>query len=327
MANIPDKQSLPTVVAKGQPNLPPKQGFGKTPIVLPGSVTGRSLTMVVAIMCFLVCLVAGVVYMIQQSATAWLRDIDSEVTVQVQPAGDDSAMDKTVSEIVSFLNGQPGVVRVTPMDRRQVNELVKPWLGQVASLQALPMPQLIAVELDRDNGPDMNLLRPALSAKFANATLDDHRRWRKQIRALTSTLAIGGLAVITLMTLATAAIIVAAARSAMASNKEIIEVLNFVGAEEKFIVRQFERHFLKLGIRAGIVGASFAALMFFAFPYAGEVFDANAVADAEVRRVIGSGTLDLPGYGILVLMVAIIAGLCQLTSRLGVRRILEAQNR
>ena len=49
-----------------------------------GSVTGRSLTLVITIMCFLACLTAGAVYMMNQSASAWLRDIASEVTVQVE---------------------------------------------------------------------------------------------------------------------------------------------------------------------------------------------------------------------------------------------------
>ncbi len=36
-------------------------------------------------MCFLACLTAGAVYMINESANAWLKDIASEVTVQVEP--------------------------------------------------------------------------------------------------------------------------------------------------------------------------------------------------------------------------------------------------
>src|SRR5262249_44739307 len=50
------------------------------PVVPPGSVTGRSLTLVIAIMCFLACLTAGAVWMIKESSDAWLRDIASEVT-------------------------------------------------------------------------------------------------------------------------------------------------------------------------------------------------------------------------------------------------------
>ncbi|MDX2265482.1 MAG: ABC transporter permease [Hyphomicrobiales bacterium] len=320
------KPSLPAVVAEA-PLAPPHTGFGDTPIVLPGSVTGRSLTLVVAIMCFLVCLVAGVVYMVRQSADAWVRDIDSEVTVQVQPVGDAAAMDRAVAEVTAYLREQTGVTRVTPMPRDELNALVKPWLGQVANLSALPMPQLIAIEVDRDNPPDFALLGQALSAKFAEASLDDHRRWRRQIRAMTNSLAVGGLVVIILMTLATGAIIVAAARSAMASNREIIEVLHFVGAEEKFIVRQFEWHFLKLGVKAGVVGASCAALIFFVAPHIADFLGGGAATEAEVRRIVGSGSLDLPGYAILVVMVGVIAMLCQLTSRFGVRRILEAQNK
>ena len=36
-----------------------------------GSVTGRSLTLVVSIMCFFACLTAGAVYLINKSAAAW----------------------------------------------------------------------------------------------------------------------------------------------------------------------------------------------------------------------------------------------------------------
>ena len=50
--------------------------------------------------------------------------------------------------------------------------------------------------------------------------------------------------------------IVSATRSALASNREIVEVLHFVGATDRFIAREFEKHFLGLGIRAGLVGAA-----------------------------------------------------------------------
>jgi len=48
-------------------------GQTTAPIVPAGSVTGRSLTLVITIMCFLACLTAGAVYMMNQSANAWPR--------------------------------------------------------------------------------------------------------------------------------------------------------------------------------------------------------------------------------------------------------------
>ena len=38
----------------------------------------------------------------------------------------------------------------------------------------------------------------------------------------------------------------------MAANRDIVEVLNFVGATDRFIAHEFEKHFLTLGIRAGL---------------------------------------------------------------------------
>ena len=83
-------------------------------------------------------------------------------------------------------------------------------------------------------------------------------------------LELAGAGMLALITAATAAVIVAAATSALASNREIVEVLNFVGAEEKFIAKQFETHFLKVGVRAGIFGAGLAALGFLSIPYFAE---------------------------------------------------------
>ena len=73
------------------------------PIVPAGSVTGRSLTLVITIMCFLACLTAGAVYMMNQSASAWLRDIASEVTVQIE-AKERADIDKLVADVSGFLS-------------------------------------------------------------------------------------------------------------------------------------------------------------------------------------------------------------------------------
>ena len=85
----------------------PKNEPSSTPVVPPDTVTGRSLTLVISIMCFLACLTAGAVYMINESANAWLKDIASEVTAQIEPR-DGMDIDKTVRDAEAFLRGQQG---------------------------------------------------------------------------------------------------------------------------------------------------------------------------------------------------------------------------
>ena len=295
------------------------------PIVPAGSVTGRSLTLVIAIMCFLACLTAGAVYLINQSARAWLRDIASEVTVQVE-AREKIDIEGRLQDVVAYLKRQPGVADARALSLETSSGLLEPWLGQSEALKNLPVPRLIAVEIDRVNPPDMKALGDDLAQKYTFTTLDDHRHWQRQIRTVTRSFALGGFAILMLVGAATTAVIVSATRSALASNREIVEVLHFVGATDRFIARQFQRHFLRLGIRAGIFGALLAGLTFLGMPFAMELLGGGSASLAEVQHLIGTGALDLPGYGWLAAVVVVIAALCMITSRIGVYRILHSQH-
>ena len=296
-----------------------------TPIVEAKTVTGSSLVVVISIMCFLACLTAGTVYLINQSAAAWTDDIASEVTIQISVDKNENIEDK-LSKLSFFLTNRDGISGVRPLPPQESSRLLEPWLGEGANLKDLPIPRLIAVELDRTNPPDMVQLSKALESNFSNAKLDDHRRWQSQIQTVTRSLALGGLAVLILVGLATTGIIVSATRSAMASNREIVEVLHFVGATDRFIAREFERHFLSLGIRSGLVGAGGALFVFIFMPYFMRLLGGSNMTSAEIRRLLGTVALDMPGFILLGIVVIVIAALCMLTTRYGVYRILNSQH-
>ncbi len=292
-------------------------------IVPSASIAGNALTVVIAIMTFLACLTAGGVYMVNQSANAWVNNIASEITIELDPVNAPD-IDKKMTLVSLFLAKQKGITRVKPLTAEDSAKLLEPWLGSTAALSALPIPRLIAVEIDRSNPPDIELIKNALNQNFEGVTLDDHRRWQAEIRTLTRSTALGGIAVLGLVAAATIAVIVSATRSAMASNREIIEVLHFVGAKERFISGEFERHFLGLGVRAGLMGALAAAIAFLLLPLMMHLLGGGVVTEAETRRLIGSGELDLGGYLLCVLVVVVVAGLCMITSRLGVVRVLKS---
>ncbi len=111
----------------------------------------------------------------------------------------------------------------------------------------------------------------------------------------------------------------------MASNREIIEVLHFVGANERFISREFERHFLGLGVRAGLMGALAAALAFLLLPLMMHMLGGGIVTDGgdepadRLRRARSLGLSPLPAGG-----RSSVACLCMITSRLGVIRVLKS---
>ena len=298
--------------------------LASAPIVQAGSVTGRSLTVVIAIMCFLACLTAGAVYMMYQAANAWLANMSNEITVQIEPI-ENADTDQTVREIVSFLRLRPGILTVNPLNERDSAKLLEPWLGKLEALKDLPVPRLIAIEIDTRSPPDLMRLGAQLKDQFPNAVLDDHRQWRDQIKTVTRSFVLGGFAILVLVGLATVGIIISATGNAMSANRDIVEVLNFVGATDRFIAHEFEKHFLVLGIRAGLIGAALAMIVFWTMPMIMVLLGGGSVGMDELQRLVGIGSLDLLGYLILAMVVIIIAALCMVTSRYGVFRILNQQ--
>jgi cell division transport system permease protein len=303
--------------------LPARFQTRSSQIVPSASIAGDALTVVIAIMTFLACLTAGAVYMVNRSAQAWVNDITSEITVELDPVNT-ADIEQKMTLVSLFLAKQKGITQVKPLTAEDSAKLLEPWLGESTALSALPIPRLIAVEIDRSNPPDIELIKEALSQNFEGVTLDDHRRWQAEIKTLTRSAALGGLAVLGLVAAATIAVIVSATGSAMATNREIIEVLHFVGANERFISREFERHFLGLGIRAGLVGAIAAAIAFLLLPVLTHMLGGGIVTAVETERLIGTGELDLAGYFLCVLVVFVVACLCMITSRLGVIRVLKS---
>lgn len=61
-----------------------------------------------------------------------------------------------------------------------------------------------------------------------------------------------------LMLVALVLSVVFATRAAMAGNRDVIEVLHFCGAEDRFIASQFQRRFLLFGIEGGAIGGALA---------------------------------------------------------------------
>ncbi len=142
-------------------------------------------------MSFLACLTLGAVYMVNQSANAWVNDISSEITVELDPINA-ADIEKKMTLVALFLAKQKGVNRVKPLTAEDSAKLLEPWLGQSSALQALPIPRLIAVEIDRSNPPDIQVIKSALTQNFEGVTLDDHRRWQAEIKTLTRSAALGG---------------------------------------------------------------------------------------------------------------------------------------
>jgi cell division transport system permease protein len=293
-----------------------------TPLVPRNSISGRALIAVVAIMTFLASLTTGAAILVSRAAGEWQSEISREVTIQVIPAPGrdvDSLVDKAVSVSRAF----PGIVEVRPYSKDESAKLLEPWLGTGLSLNELPVPRLIIVKIASDATPDLAQLRRVLAEQVPGAMLDDHRGWIDRMRAMAGTAVAVGLGALILMFAATILSVTFATRGAMATNKAVIEVLHFVGAKNGFIARNFQHHFLLLGLQGGAIGGGAAIVLFALAGLISRWFAGTASGD-QTSALFGSFSIGLAGYIAVLCQVALIAVVTALTSRHTVNSTLEA---
>lgn len=289
------------------------------PIVPERSVAGRTLVLLIAIMTFLSAVTLGGVVLVQKSAIAWSSDVGREVTIQIRPV-EGEVMESNLRTAVALAEATPGVTAARALTLAESQALLEPWLGAGIDLSAIEVPRLVVVELGDPTDADIPKLERDLAA-VKGATLDTHAAWRQQLNVMAGTIVVSGLLVLSLILVATVLAIIFATRGTMASNREIVDVLHFIGASNGFIAGEFQGRFLSIGFRGGIVGG-ISAIVFFTLIglTAGSVMPNEA--SAQLGILFGRFALGLDGIFGIAAVVPVIAAVTAITSRLTVRRFL-----
>jgi len=292
----------------------------ETAIVPKNSIAGRALVAVIAIMTFLAALTTGAVMQVRTAASEWQSDVAREITIQVRPvAGRD--LEVELRRAADIARTFPGIAEVRPYSKAESARLLEPWLGAGLILDDLPVPRLIVVRVASGGAANLAQLRQLLAEQVAGASLDDHRAWIDQMRAMANASVAGGIGVLALMLVATVLSVVFATRGAMAINRPIVEVLHFIGAKDGFIAGQFQRHFLVLGLEGGAIGGG-AAILLFALAGLARDWLLSAAAREQFALLFGAFSVGVEGYLAVAAQIALIALVTAATSRQTVNRTL-----
>ncbi|MBN14746.1 MAG: ABC transporter permease [Pelagibacterium sp.] len=290
------------------------------PIVPAQSVAGRTLMLLIGIMTFLSCVTFGGVLLVQKSALGWSAEVGRELTIQVRPL-DGEVIESNLRLAVSLSEAVPGVASARVVSIEESEELLAPWLGEGLDLSDLAVPRLVIVQLADPNAADISRLESEIAA-IPGATLETHAAWRVQLNTMAGTIVVSGILVLALILVATALAIVFATRGTMSTNREIVDVLHFIGASNKFIAGEFQGRFLLLGLKGGLVGG-LAAIVFFIVAGTAMSTVVPEQSSAQLGVLFGQFALGISGILGIIGVVLVIAGLTAITSRLTVRRVLS----
>ncbi|MBA2920629.1 cell division protein [Sphingomonas sp. MAH-20] len=277
--------------------------------LLPEGRAAGPMPWVIAIMVFLTVLAAAAGLALASSARALGDQIAGRVTIQIVEA-DRVARDQQAEAAARTARALPDVRDVTRVSDAEIAQLLEPWLGP-GGLE-LPAPALVDVDLAVPAA--LPRLKTAVARVAPSARVDAHAQALAPLRDLVGALRwLAGLLVL-LMGVATAACVVLAARAALNTHRETIDVLHLLGATDIQIARLFQRRIALDALFGGGLGFAAGALVLILL--AGRI-------GAVGSELVGSVRLEPAGWLALVAVPMAGALLATAAARLTVERALR----
>jgi cell division transport system permease protein len=270
-----------------------------------------ALVFVVAVLCFLACVTGLTVIAADRAASGWSRQLVAEATVIVRAKAGETP-DGAAAKAAETLAGVPGVAEARALEPQKAYDLVRPWVGDVADVEDLPVPRLVAVTLDPLRPATAETISRALRAQGVDAVVDDHSLWLKDVRRAAGVARGLGAVIFLLVAGAAGAVVAFATRAGLAAHRSVVEVLHMAGAEDEFIAGLFQTRFGYAAALAGLIGA------------------VAAMATGAVVRLIGGAdglTPALPfAWADLLAVIPcplIVAGVAALSARITAQRLMR----
>jgi len=192
--------------------------------------------------------------------------------------------------------------------------LLEPWIGSGDIAIDLPLPRLIDLQVDPDSASDADSIRAALEGEVPGVRVDDHGRWVGRLLALIRSIEAVAMAVVLLIGAASILAVVFVTQTGLAVHNDVIEVLHLVGARDRYIAGQFQRHALNQAARGTLAGTVLALVTILGLTLIGAPADLPLL---PTMRLGLNGWLALAAVPLAALAIA------ALTARMTVLRALH----
>lgn len=213
---------------------------------------------------YLFIIILAIVMSINTMVKSWEKDILGSITIQVSPIEDENKKidaDKTqeqLNKVLQFVENAEGVKSVHVIDDETVERLMTPWLGNKVDVNALPIPQLLDVQLKENAEINYDEMTRGLHKVTSNASIDNHRLWLNRLLKFAGSLKTLALSVLFMVIGICAFSIYYSTRTSLGINLNSIEILHIIGAQDDYIAKQYAKSYAKIGFFSGVIGLIFA---------------------------------------------------------------------
>ncbi|MBL9029469.1 MAG: hypothetical protein JNK42_03235 [Caedimonas sp.] len=241
--------------------------FSQIEIPLEQNNSRRLIPWIIALMVYLGTLALTGAVLLHRLIESGQRDFKNGFIVELQ-AKDDHLGQTSLQDIekqgklLHTLRSLPGVARAEVFASDPSSSAVdvqKP----LSQKNARSHPVVIDVTLSDDARVDISTLELELRSLFSGVSLKDHQAWRKTLLEMGHSLL--GISLIVACAIGFASVVTIAfvTHSGLIIHEKVIQILRLIGAEDRFIARQFQAHSLKMALKGGVAGAFLSGVTYF----------------------------------------------------------------
>ena len=234
--------------------------------VVPQTRLSGPIPWVIAIMVGLMVIAAAGGLALRNTGKAAAAELSGGITVQIVEARP-AERARQAAAAVDLLRQMSGMSDVHLVPQAELDALLEPWLGGTeatasgmaadAGEAGIPVPSLIDARVAGALTPArLAALQDRLRKVSPAARVDAQSAWLKPVFGAVDALQWLALALVVLLSCATAAAVMLAARTALGANRETIEVVHLLGGTDAQIARIFQRSIGLDALGGSIAGAA-----------------------------------------------------------------------
>lgn len=188
----------------------------------------------------------------------WQKGVSGALTIQVptytakgETRGD--AIQKDIDKTMEILQATKGVLSYSVVPPEKMYDLLSPWVDDSKTIQELPLPKLLDVQINADMF-DFFTLKDRLAKEVPMAQADAHRitlmRLIETGRRIQQMLSF----ILVLLILTTAFTVVYTSSSTLAVHQPTLNILHMMGAKDSSIAAQYASRDFMRALLGGILG-------------------------------------------------------------------------
>ena len=246
----------------------------------------------------------------------WVVDHDNNYansfTVNIPSSAEN--LSEKLPDVINALQKMHGVTNVSQISEDKLRTLLKPWLGTSEGSEALPLPVVFDVTIEHKASVNYKQLQSSLTSIIDGTQVDSHELWvdsfvsfssaLRSLMTILASLIIGGLALMIAFT----------SRASLKLHSRTVNLLHSIGAEDRYIMRQFQYEAFLVTLRGTVPGCIAAGVAY---------WSAGMYMASLKASIIPSFSMSLPHFALLVAMPLACGTVATLAARISVFKQLQ----